>query len=85
MTTPKGARGECPSDYFFVDLIINRIVFKRFIIPVIKLTIVISSSICRLLSVVFPFGNYILAYSAEYVKEINYILERTSKKDVLFS
>lgn len=44
---------------------------ERLIIAVIKLMIVIASSIFFLLSVLFPLGNYIIAYSKEYVNTYN--------------
>ena len=44
------------------------IAVMRLMIAVLRLAITISISIAFLLSYVFPFGNYIIAYSAEYVK-----------------
>lgn len=78
---PKGAGDFSPAweDHFPVFLAnFSRIsAVIRFMIAVTRLANSVSSSILFLLSFVFPFGDLIIAYSAEYVKRKN---ERSSKK-----
>ena len=84
ITTPKGAGDfRLPFYYFLADLI-SIIAVERLIIAVIRLAIVISTSISSPPSFVFPFGNYILAYSDEYVKGLYKLNSKKNSKGISF-
>lgn len=70
---PRRGRGFRPGGRSYSPLICLAslyciIAVMRLMIAVLRLAIIISISIGFLLSFVLPFGNYNIAYSAEYVK-----------------